>query len=132
MVWEFLEGVTAEVGFRARAPSLEGLLKDVVRAVGAITSGSIKLEERREINLDVSDPSLAVFDLINEIVFLKDTEGMAFGDAEITITGDAAKVVLLGSRIDDSKARMDIKSPTFHNLDVKKNGEWEVTVVLDV
>jgi SHS2 domain-containing protein len=91
------------------------------------------------VRLDSADPAGVVFDLLQEVIFRKDAEGLflRLADAEvserdrrITLTG-----TLLGEAFDRRRhwAGTDVKAVTLHRFEVlERDGLWRATVVLDV
>ncbi|MFM8552657.1 MAG: archease [Nitrospiraceae bacterium] len=90
--------------------------------------------ERRE-----ADLGALLFDWLSEIVYLKDAEGLVFGEATATVSQDHDGWLLQGTvsgePIDPARhaLRADVKAVTKHLYDVKQEaGRWIARVVLDI
>ena len=130
-MYEFIDN-TAEAGFRIEADTLEELAEDAVRALGSLMAENCSGSGEREVSIDFSDPSIGLYELLDELVYLKDVEQLVFMDAKAYLDGSMMKIMLHGSKIEDCDALKDVKSPTFHNLNVRKNGKWKAEVVVDI
>ena len=142
MRYEILENITAaDVAFKAYGTTVNDLFSSSAEALLGILlanpeslTGTVqkKIELRNE-NLD-----MLLYDFLNEILFIKDSENIILKLWKISVTGRKSYRLackMQGEKIDRNKHsfNVDIKSVTMHELKVEKNGKlWEATVVVDV
>jgi SHS2 domain-containing protein len=126
---------TGELELRLGAPTLAGLLGEALRAVadeveeeGAPAGG----DERRPVAIDSSGADTLLADLLNEAIFLMETEGfMPAGLDARELSGGRLRGDLLGRSAE--AVRPLVKAATYHRLRVWRDEEgWRGTVVLDV
>jgi SHS2 domain-containing protein len=128
---------TGELELRLSAPTLEALLAAALRAVAdeteegedAPATGGL---ERRQVALDASGPDTLLADLLNEAIFLMETEGFLPAGLEAReLEGGRLRGDLVGRRAE--AVRPLVKAATYHRLAVwRDGGVWRGTVVLDV
>ncbi len=141
--YRFLEDfVTADVAFEAKGDTIEELFISSALAttnIMILETGTIDLKERRLIEIEAEELDLLLFNLLQEIIFFKDTEKLIFGEFNVKIgrKGDnwLARMKAAGERIDPEKhiLHLDVKAVTLHMLEVRKdNNGWTARVILDV
>jgi SHS2 domain-containing protein len=135
--FEFLEH-TADIKFRARGKTLNEAFENSVLAMSNYLSGGEKIASKTEktISLKGHDYESLLYNLLDELVFLLDSEGFVVSKSEIHISGFALKSKLYG---DSAKEYgLDhIKAATYAEMYVKKKHSnakeyWEIQAVLDV
>ncbi|MBU0665743.1 MAG: archease [Nanoarchaeota archaeon] len=141
MRYKLLEDIaTADIAFETKGKTYEQLFENACFATAdsIADTKTIKLVIKKNIVLESDDLEYLLYDLLSEIVFLKDVDGLVFFDFKIKIEKKKNKYFLkakfLGQKIVDSiKLRADIKAVTMHLFKIKKtkNG-YKVTVILDV
>jgi SHS2 domain-containing protein len=134
---------TADVGFGLRAPTLEKLFEEARRALLMIIfecppEGG---EDEREIRLSAPDLETLLVRWLNELTYLVQDAGFVPAGAEIRIqkktdgTGLTLEARLAGAPLllEEYGWQGEIKSATFHGLDVANDDEgWHARVILDV
>lgn len=107
-----------------------GLMVEEPRALGS--------SERRQISLENEDPEMLLFELLGELLFYKDAEGilLALHNCALESHGDRYVFTALarGGKIDPSRHSLgvDIKAVTLHQFHLRQIEEgWEARVVLD-
>jgi len=133
---------TADVGFELEAPTLEDLFDEARRAllVTMFEEPPEGGEREHVVRLWASDRETLLVRWINELVFLVQDEGFVpvLADVRIEETGGGAfslETSLTGAPLDleGHGWRGEVKSATFHGLDVARGGEgWQARVILDV
>ena len=133
---------TADVGFELRTSTLEGLFDEARRALLMVVFELPPDEGRdgREILLSAPDRETLLVRWLNEVVYRIQDAGFVPVRAEIQIhkTGGAGlslKASLTGAPIllEEYGWQGEIKSATFHGLDVSNDDEgWHARVILDV
>ena len=124
-------GATPGELFRATADALLNVMVESVDSVAGT--------ERRTVMAEADTLDMALFRFLDELVYLKDAEGLflrlkdvTFGDADGRVTVEA---VARGERIDPGRHHLavDVKAVTLHRFAVVEDGGgWKATVVLDI
>lgn len=133
--YEILEH-TADIGFRARGESLEGLFFEAARGLAEII-GVWKPQEGEDkaISLEANDLGALLVDWLSEILYLHETLDATIGSVRVERVDEG--------RVDGSIALVPMKEPpdegiqvkaiTYHQLKVERSGEgWAADVYLDV
>ena len=134
---------TADVGFEvAEAPTLEDLFDGARRAllVTVFEEPPERGEEERVVRLSAPDRETLLVRWINELVFLIQGEGFVPVGSDVRIHqnddgGYALETSLTGAPLDLEGYgwQGEIKSATFHGLNVTQGGEgWRAQVILEV
>ena len=131
---EFIDH-TAELAFRIEADTWPALVAEAVRALGAelaAEGGRHGPAPARTIVLEAADREALLVDLLNELIFLAETERWA--PAAATAVDATDRVVRLrcdGIALAAPPSR--IKAATFHGLSVRNaGGRTSAEVILDV
>ena len=139
--FELLEH-TADVGIRARGPTLEEAfeqatlgLAEVQGALAPGREGALGLGERVAVQVSAPDPGALLVDWLNEVLWLAETRQAAVAGVRVERVGAA---VASGSVVLDSGGPAPdgtfVKAVTYHRLRVEPDpeGGWLVEVYLDV
>jgi SHS2 domain-containing protein len=122
---------TAEIELRVVAPSENGVLADAADAFGRYVELDRGGEPaRHELDLEAPDRGSLLVALLEELIFLADTEGFVPDRSELWVDGARLFGVLEGRR-----TRIDpiVKAATYHGLRFERNGDvWDARVVFDV
>ncbi len=132
---------TADMGFRVRSASADGILEAAARALADIITpvGGIGDDEIATIRVDETEPALALHGLLDEILFQFETTGrlLVFVDrVERDETG--VTVTVRGAALDAERNPIDrvIKAVTLHGLRFEREEEagegWVAEVILDL
>jgi len=144
MTWtiQFLEDVAlADLAFEATGESLEEVFRGATQALlesmanpATVPGGWERLIERSD-----ADQSTLLFDWLSEVVYWKDTAGVVFREAPLTLAWEGETLLLrahlIGAPVDrqSQELRNDVKGVTKHLYQLKEGvGQWRATVVLDV
>lgn len=138
MGYEILEH-TADVKFRATGDSLEKAFEGVVRAFSELSSEGTKGSIRHKIKVESENSEALLFDFLDELIFLQETEGIAIGEPkELSIEDNeghySLEATIYADTIDPGATIMDIKAPTYNEMKVDYiQGEgWIIEAVLDI
>ncbi len=133
---------TADVGFELGAPTLEGLFDEARRALLMVVfeRPPQEGEEEGEILLSAPDRETLLVRWLNEVVYRIQDAGFVPASAEIRIhktsgAGLSLRANLTGAPLllEEYGWQGEIKSATFHGLEVSSDGEgWHARVILDV
>jgi SHS2 domain-containing protein len=122
---------TAEVELLVRASSPEEILRETVLAFGRY----VELDEggaaaAHTLELSGRDHATLLVALLEELIYLADTEGFVADDSSVELTGNDLCVDLRGRR---TKVQPIVKAATYHELEFRDTGAgWEARVILDV
>jgi SHS2 domain-containing protein len=145
--WRYLEDrAIADVAFSATGKSLEELFGSSVDAlVNAMVTNlaSIIAREKRPVEMSAEGIDMLLFELLQEVIFCKDAEGLLLRLESIKISGASGGAlpmaslsgVLSGERIDPRRHMLavDVKAVTLYRYRVEAVQDgWEAEVVLDV
>jgi len=139
--FELLEH-TADVGIRARGPTLEEAfeqatlgLAEVQGALAPGQEGAPGPVEAVAVQVGAADPGGLLVDWLNEVLWLAETRQAAVAGVRVERVGDgtAAGEVVLASG-GPAPAGTFVKAVTYHRLRVEPDpdGGWLVEVYLDV
>jgi SHS2 domain-containing protein len=127
---------TAELALRVRAPSFAALLSEAVSALGELfvdEAGSAGAAEARAIRLEALDREALLVDLLNEILFLAESEAWAPSPKGVVVEADATHASLSAEGVRLAGRPSRIKGATLHGLAVRfVGGLVEAEVILDV
>jgi SHS2 domain-containing protein len=131
---EFIDH-TSELALRVEADGWPALIAEAVRAVGAELAregGHRGPAPERDIALDATDREALLVDLVNELIFLAETERWApDGAPAVEATDRSLRLRCGGVALAAPPSR--IKAATFHGLSVREEGTRTVAeVILDV
>ena len=143
MPYEYLGNIAlADVAFRARADSVDGLFSAAAEALlGAMVCApdTVRPAVTESFSFDNPQLDLLLFAFLNELVFLKDARGLLLRPVSLRTSQTAAgwhvSAEMAGERVDPARHEIivDVKAITLHRFDVHATaGGWEATVVLDV
>jgi SHS2 domain-containing protein len=130
---EFVEH-TAELALRVWADGRDTLYAEACRAVGTLLLEEVRGREAaaRSITVEAVDAEALLVDLLNELIYLAETERWAPESATV-VTWAPTRVVLevAGRWLEATPSRL--KSATHHGLSVRPVATgWEAEVIFDV
>jgi SHS2 domain-containing protein len=143
MPFKFLEEMaTADIAFEAWGEDLEETFisaADATMNVMVEELNSIQPRERREFRLENDELDLLLFDLLQELIYYKDSEKLMLRVHQARVKGNAKPYVLeavaLGEKLDPERhhTRVDVKAVTLHHFRLEKNERgWKALVILDI
>lgn len=140
--------VTADIGFHAYGRSLEEAYENAGLAMFNVVTDidKVKKSESREFEIVSEDLVSLLYDYLEELLFLQDTEFLFFSGFEINIekvAGDESSdlenyrlaCIACGEEIDWDvhTHRSEVKAITFHKMCVKEeNGIFRLRAILDL
>ena len=85
----------------------------------------------RKLEFRIGEPETLLIDFLSELIYLTESERIAFDQFNLEISGDLLIAQLSGSRI-ESVAK-EIKAATYHNLEIRETRDGLVAnIVFDV
>ena len=143
MPYRYLDEIgTADIAFEATGRDLPELFRDAADATTNVMIDNIEAIQPREIRqIELSNEKLdmLLFDLLQELIFLKDAERLLLRIREVQID-DRDKIFLVkataeGETLDAERhhQRADVKAVTLHNFTVEQTDSgWKARVLLDI
>jgi SHS2 domain-containing protein len=143
MSWRFSDELSvADAGFVAEGTSLLELLRSAVDATLAVMVGDpagLRPRHAVPVRLEGADPAGLLFELLQEVIFRKDADGLLLRLADGGIEARGGRLALAGTLRGEALDRdrhdpgTDVKAVTLHRFDVvERDGRWHASVVLDV
>jgi SHS2 domain-containing protein len=128
-VYEWREH-TAEIELYIEAPTEEAVFSEAADAFGRLVERDSDGEPaRHELALEAQDRAGLLVELLEELIYLADTEGFVPDRGEFELDGG------LRARLDGRRTEIDplVKAATYHGLEFARgDGVWQARVVLDV
>jgi SHS2 domain-containing protein len=122
---------TAEIELRVVAASEVDVFGEAADAFGRYVELDCGGERaRHEVQLEAVDRGGLLVALLEELIFLADTEGFVPDRTQLRVEGNRLSAVLEGRR-----TRIDpiVKAATYHGLQFERKGEvWDARIVFDV
>jgi SHS2 domain-containing protein len=128
----------SDVGFEAYGATLEELFANAAIAMYSFMTDvdEIEVEVERAIEVKSEDFYSLMFDWLDELIFLFESESLVMKNFDIH--ADAVNFSIMGrckgGKFDPSKHESGImvKAVTYNMMQIKKNEVWRARVVLDV
>lgn len=136
-MFEVLEH-TADIGFRASAPSEAAMLEQAALALVSIAVEREGIEPRQVYPIAASgeDPESLLVNWLSEVLYYLDGEHVALCRFEVrTMEGGRVTGQAWGEPRDPQRhrAKLVVKGVTYHQLAIRKKGnEWTCEVFLDI
>ena len=122
---------TAEVELVIRAPSPADVFREAADAFGRYVELDTAGERAtRTFELSGRDSATLLVAMLEELIYLADTEGFVADDSRVELSGNELRVELTGRK---TNVQPIVKAATYHDLDFRQaDGFWEARVILDV
>ena len=129
---------TADVKIEAWGPNFSVALVECVRGFTSLVTdvGAVEKSEERILVLTASTRERLLYDLIDQLVYLKDTETFLTSDATFVVSNDGGAwqltgtlrgTCLVGHQLDD------VKAMTYHDMKIdEKDDAVIITYVVDL
>ncbi len=139
MKFEFLPDVAiADIAFRAEGKTREELFENCALATTAcmVKIAKIPLTKKKKIIVEGTGDKELLYNFLEEIVYIKDVEGLLFGKFSVKFSHGELEAECIGSpigKIGRGNLDKDVKAITMHMFEIKKEKEnWVATVVVDI
>lgn len=139
MPYKFLEHVThADTAFEATGKTMKELFEAASMAVIESMANPKTIKDAKQVSFEVDgkDVDRLLFNFMEEIVLIKDRDGMVFNSIDIELDEEnlKAKGTLHGDEIkpDEQELHQDVKAVTMHYYKVEHDKDWKARVVLDI
>ncbi|MFB6190879.1 MAG: archease [Candidatus Nanohaloarchaea archaeon] len=137
MGYEILEH-TADAKFRATGDTLQETFSEAVKGFAEIVGDGERGQIRHEIEVESENLEALLFDFMDRLILLQDTEGVTVREArDLEIQekkhGYILEADIMTDKLDPGGSYLDIKGPTYNEMKVEHgDGEWVIEVVLDI
>ena len=136
----FLPNVAlADVAYEATAASLKGLFEACALGLTEVMVDprTVKAREKRTLRVSSEDTDRLLYDLLTELIIVKDVDSMLFKSYQVRLGKDSKSLVCVaaGEAIDRERhhLRNDAKAVTMHMFGIRRAGRtWKATIVLDI
>ena len=143
MPYQYLEEIgTADIAFEATGRDLAELFSEAADATTNVMIDNIEAiqpRETRQIELSNDKLDMLLFDLLQELIFLKDSERLLLRMRVVQIDQKDEmyfiRATAEGEPLDAERhhQRADVKAVTLHNFSVEQTeGGWKARVLLDI
>lgn len=143
MKFKFLENeATADIAFEAYGKTLEQAFENSALAVFEIITDTKKVQPKlkKEIELKAHDLKSLLYDFIEELLYIQDTENLLFSQFKVKPIEKIKEEYLLKAEIKGEKfnekiheKRNMIKSVTYFGMEIKQEKEYcTIKVTIDV
>jgi SHS2 domain-containing protein len=143
MAYKYLEEIgTADIAFEATGRDLAELFRAAADATTNVMIDNIEAiqpRESRQIRLSNDKLDMLLFDLLQELIFLKDAERLLLRIREVQVHEKDERYFLKataeGEPLDAVRhhQRADVKAVTLHDFSVEKGDDgWKARVLLDI
>jgi SHS2 domain-containing protein len=136
--YEFLEH-TADVKFTSHGRTFEEALENACRATTSVMTDISKIENNKIIDVIIKSKSKEslVYDLLEKLIYLADTEGFLLGEVKINIKRQNDEFVLSANLRGDNAESYDvhtqIKAATYNDMQIiEEDNYYTITAVLDI
>ncbi|HEY3968387.1 MAG TPA: archease [Planctomycetaceae bacterium] len=129
---------TADLGLRVRAVDLPALFADAGRGLFSMVVdelAAVRPVVSRDLQIAGTDVAYLLFDWLNELLYLCDTERLVFSQFDVRIDDSGLAAVARGEPIDVVRHHLthEIKAITYHELKVEREGDsWLGEVIVDI
>jgi len=130
----------SDVGFEVYGTTLEELFANAAIACYGFMTDIEEIEETEERAIEIESEDLysLMFDWLDELLFLFESESLVFKkfDLKVDVSGDGTSISgrCRGGKFDPYRheSGIIIKAVTYNMMEIKKNELWHARVVLDV
>ncbi len=131
---------TADLRFRIRAPTLEGLFAEAARALMETMYGDTggPVTGTRTVEVSAADREALLHDFLSEVLYLAETENLVFSDADTAIADGppmSVRATLRAAPFDRVRhaGGTEVKGIAYFDLSiVEADGGYRLEIVFDV
>lgn len=131
---------TADLRFRIRSPSLEGLFAEAARALMETLYGDLSgpPTEVRTVEVSAADREALLHDFLSEVLYLAEAENLVFSGTDLAISGGpplSVRGTLRGTSFEPARhaGGTEVKGIAYFDLSiVEADGGYRLEIVFDV
>lgn len=127
----------ADVGIEASGATWEEAFSEGAIAMLGVMADAAKVKAKAEVKIEATatDTAALFVEFLNEILCIRDTEGMLLSKFKITVKGNSLAGKAWGEKIDQKRhgTKIEVKAATYSGLKAwEEKGRKHVQCVLDV
>ena len=127
---------TADVKIHARAPTLEELFSETLKALMQVMYGTTSQGEiKREIRIESGDIESLLIDFLSEVLFISEVESLVFSEASLRINGLSLIAELKGEPFDPARhsGGSEVKGISYSGLAITHDANgYMLDIIFDV
>jgi len=129
---------TADLGLRITADTLQALYEQAATglfSLMAVNLDQVRPDIQKTLTIEGEDRDYLLFDLLNELLFLFETEHLLFSQFEAVYENDQLQVLCRGEAVDRDRHDLhhEVKAITYHDLFVRQTDQgWLAEVIVDI
>ncbi len=129
---------TADVAFEAYGSNLKELIENATLAFydAFVFLNKLEITESKRVEVEADSADYLLFNWLNELLFLFETEFFAGKDVEVDVSEDGvfkASGTIKGGIIRSELVKTEPKAITFHKFVVEKRDDsWYAFVIVDI
>ncbi|HUW86032.1 MAG TPA: archease [Methanoregula sp.] len=127
---------TADVKIHARAPTLEELFSETLKALMQVMYGTTSRGEiQRELRIESSDIESLLIDFLSEVLFISEVESLVFSEASLRINGLSLIAELKGEPFDPARhsGGSEVKGISYSGLAITHDANgYMLDIIFDV
>ena len=130
---------TADVAFEVYGSDLRELIENATLAFydAFVFLDKLEITETKEVEVEADSADYLLFNWLNELLFLFETEFFAGKDVEVEVSEEdgvlKAKGTIRGGRIRPELVKTEPKAITFHKFRVERREDgWYAFVIVDI
>jgi SHS2 domain-containing protein len=129
---------TADLGLRVRAADLNTLFAEAGRGLFSIVVenlDAVRPVQSRNFEIGGADRDYLLFDWLNELLFVFDTERMVMAEFDVHVSEFGLTATGLGEPLDLARHDLtrEIKAITYHQLKVERTSDgWLAELIVDI
>ena len=124
---------TADWELEIWAPDIGALFEQAARGMYHLCQAKLYSHPRltHRIELIIIEPEILLIDFLTELIFLTESEGLAFDEFNLKFEGDRFIADVTGAKLESLSK--EIKAVTYHNIKIRETGsELKANIVFDV
>ncbi|MBS0263361.1 MAG: archease [Planctomycetes bacterium] len=129
---------TADLGLRVRSADLPNLFAEAAEGLFSMTVDQLTAVRpivERHVEIKGTDLVYLLFDWLNELLYICDTEHLVFCQFAVELTDAGLTATIRGEPLDEERHHIthEVKAITYHELKVSREGEsWLAEVIVDI
>ena len=127
---------TADVKIRVRAPTLEALFSETLKALMQVMYGpNLTGNNIRKIQIESDDYEALLTDFLSEVLFISEVESLVFSEASVRIEGCSLTAELTGEPFNQIRhsGGTEVKGISYSGLVIQKNANgYMLDILFDV
>lgn len=129
---------TADLGLRVRAADLNTLFAEAGRGLFSMIVENIDdvlPVETRTIEISGTQRDYLLFDWLNELLYVSDTERLVFSQFDVSVGSSGLSATVRGQRTNSDRHHLshEVKAITYHHLKLEESPEgFQAEVIVDI